>query len=168
MAAAKGLQTLCLVRHGGVHFNVGICKDQELPLIWTRGPFGKREMMDASVAPNLSAKSTDEGKTNSYTAVVNVQKYSSTEKHEKKPLLCRRVEDSSDHDRKVTDITLLHELKSNLRGSNHTLSEEVGEQKEVPEASSSTYHMIIIITRLYLALGARSLVPLSASISLYP
>ena len=94
--------------------------------------------MDARVALYLSAKSTDEGKTNSCTAVVHVQKYSSTEKHEKKLLLRRGVEDSSNHDRKVTDMTELeHELKSNLRGSNHTLSEEVVEQMEETRASSS-------------------------------
>ena len=37
LAARNGLQTLGLVRHRGVHYNVAIGKDQKLPLLTLEG-----------------------------------------------------------------------------------------------------------------------------------
>ena len=59
LAASKGLQILYLVRHVGVHYNVVVGKNRELPVIRTGGPSLRSEVEDAQLPSTFPPESRD-------------------------------------------------------------------------------------------------------------
>ena len=59
LAASKGLQSIYLVRHRGVHYNVVKSKNQKLPVIRTEGLPLRNENRDAQAVPSLPPETRD-------------------------------------------------------------------------------------------------------------